>query len=89
MKTQVVVDLLSNMLWSTFWISLPLLMVGLVAGVVISFIQIITSIQDPSFSAVPRLFAVFAALVLLLPWILFRLTDYTSQLLRDVARYGN
>jgi len=43
-----------------------LLAIGLVAGVIISLLQIVTSIQDPSFSAVPRLLVFFAAILLML-----------------------
>lgn len=88
MNAQSIVDLIAGMLWSCFWISLPLLAVGLVAGVIISLLQIVTSIQDPSFSTVPRLLAFFAAILLMLPWIILRLTTYTSHLFQDLARYA-
>ena len=88
MNDRSVVDLVSSMLWSSFWISLPLLLVGLVAGVLISLFQIVTSIQDPSFSAVPRLLAFIAAIILMLPWIILRLTTYTIHLLQDLPKYA-
>jgi flagellar biosynthetic protein FliQ len=88
MNAQSIVDLIAGMLWNCFWISLPLLAVGLVAGVIISLLQVVTSIQDPSFSAVPRLIAFFAAIILVLPWMVLRLTTYTSHLFEDLARYA-
>lgn len=88
MNDQSVVDLVSGMLWSSFWISLPLLLVGLIAGIIISLFQIITSIQDPSFSAVPRLLAFFVAIIMLLPWIVLRLTTYTTSLFQDLPKYA-
>jgi flagellar biosynthetic protein FliQ len=88
MNAQSVVDLLAGMMWNCFWLSLPLLTVGLVAGVIISLLQIVTSIQDPSFSAVPRLVAFFAAILLLLPWMILRLSTYTVQLFQDFSRYA-
>ncbi|MGO9242285.1 MAG: flagellar biosynthetic protein FliQ [Bryobacteraceae bacterium] len=88
MNDQSVVDLVSGMLWSSFWISLPLLLVGLIAGIIISLFQIVTSIQDPSFSAVPRLLAFFVAIVILLPWIVLRLTTYTTSLFQDLPKYA-
>jgi len=88
MNAQSVVDLIAGMLWSCFWVSLPLLAVGLVAGVIISLLQIVTSIQDPSFSAVPRLLAFFAAILLMLPWMILRLTTYTCHLFQDLAKYA-
>jgi flagellar biosynthetic protein FliQ len=88
MTTQTVVDLISGMLWNCFWTGLPLLAVGLVAGLLISLLQIVTSIQDPSFSAVPRLLAFFTGVLLLLPWMILRLTTYTTHLLQSLGQYA-
>ena len=88
MNSQNVVDLIRQAFWTTFWLSLPLLVVGFVAGIVISLVQIVTSIQDSSFGAVPRLVAFLAALVLFLPWMLARLVSYTVALLGDFSRYA-
>lgn len=88
MNDQSVIDLVSGMLWSAFWISLPLLLVGLVAGIIISLVQILTSIQDPSFSAMPRLLAFFAGIIILLPWIILKLTTYTTHLFQDLPKYA-
>ena len=81
------VDLISRMLWTSFWICLPLLVVSLLVGLLVSLFQIITSIQDPSFSAVPRLLAFFVTLLLLLPWIILRLTSYTVELFQHMAKH--
>jgi len=88
MNPQSVVDLISGMLWNSFWVCLPLLAIGLIAGVIISLLQVITSIQDPSFSAVPRLLAFFAAILLMLPWMILRLTTYTGHLFEDFSKYA-
>ena len=88
MNAQSVVDLIAGMLWGCFWICLPLLAVGIVAGIIISLLQIVTSIQDPSFSAVPRLLAFFGAILLMLPWMILRLTTYTCHLFSDFAKYA-
>jgi len=59
-----------------------------IVGVVISLLQTLTSIQDPSFGAVPRLAALFVALLLVLPWILMRLITYSERLLADLSKYA-
>ena len=89
MDAQSIIDLIAGMLWSCFWISLPLLAVGLVAGVIISLLQIVTSIQDSSFSAVPRLTAFLAVLLVAMPWMLTRLITYTSALFGDLGRFAH
>jgi len=44
-------------LMATFWLSAPLLTIGFIAGLVISLVQIATSMQDNAFSTIPRLVA--------------------------------
>ena len=88
MTTSTVSDLIRHALITTFWLSLPLLAVGFVAGIVISLLQIVTSIQDTAFGTVPRLAAFLTALLLVLPWMLMRLMAYTSLLFGDLSRYA-
>lgn len=87
MTPQSVIDLLHHALMATFWISLPLLAIGLIAGILISLLQILTSIQDPAFGSVPRLAAFLAGLLIAMPWMLSRLTAYTAGLFGDLGRY--
>lgn len=83
------VDLFRQAFMTTFWVSLPLLMVGFVIGVVVSLVQIITSMQDPAFGAVPRLAAFLFGLLLLMPWMIGRLVSYTTALFGDLGRYAH
>lgn len=88
MTPSVVVDITRQAFMTAFWISMPLLMIGFVVGLVISLVQIVTSIQDASFSTVPRLAAFLLGIILALPWMLSRMLDYTSALLGDFSRYA-
>ncbi|WP_321476539.1 flagellar biosynthetic protein FliQ [uncultured Paludibaculum sp.] len=88
MESQVVVDIIRQALMTAFWLSLPLLAIGFVAGIVISLLQIVTSVQDPAFGSVPRLVAFLAGIVLFLPWMLMRLCTYTTGLFGDLSRYA-
>jgi flagellar biosynthetic protein FliQ len=88
MTSQTAIDIFRQMLMTTFWLSLPLLVVGLVAGIVISLLQIVTSIQDNSFAAVPRLAAFFFGLLMLLPWMTTKLMTYTTSVFGDFSRYA-
>lgn len=88
MTPDTVVQIIRNTLITTFWLSAPLLAIGLVAGVLISLLQIVTAIQDAAFSAVPRLLAFLAGIILLLPWILTKLMAYTTSVIGDLPRYA-
>src|SRR5579885_1646804 len=83
-----VVDLMRGALLTTFWLSLPILAAGFVIGIVMSLIQILTSIQDSGFNAVPRLTAFLAAFVLSMPWMLGKLISYTEVLFGDLGKFA-
>ena len=88
MTPELVVQVMRQALMAAFCLSAPLLVVGFIAGLVISLVQIATSIQDNSFSTFPRLAAFLAGLMLLLPWMLSRAMSYTTALFGDLGRYG-
>ena len=70
------------------WLKKHAMIVGFVVGILISLVQIVTSIQDAGFSTIPRLGAFLATLLLALPWMLTKITSYTIVLLGDLGRYG-
>jgi flagellar biosynthetic protein FliQ len=88
MTSALAVDLFRHALLETFWLSLPLLAIGFVVGIAVSLLQVLTSIQDSSFAAVPRLIAFLGGLLLLLPWMTAKLVTYTTILLGDFGRYA-
>jgi flagellar biosynthetic protein FliQ len=88
MTPEFVSDLMRQSLMVAFWLSLPLLVIGFVAGALVSLVQILTSIQDPAFSAVPRLAAFLVGLILFLPWMLSKLMAYAALILGNLARYA-
>lgn len=88
MTPESVVDTLRQALLTALWVGAPLLMVGFVAGVLMSLLQIVTSIQDAAFNAIPRLLAFLFALILSMPWMLKKMTVYTAAVLGDLGRYA-
>ena len=88
MTPEMAVEIFRHTLMTTFWLSLPVLTIGFVVGIAVSLLQVLTSIQDTSFGAVPRLVAFLVGLLLLLPWMTARLVSYTSILFGDFSRYA-
>ena len=87
MTPDLVVQILRQTLMTTFWLALPLLAIGFIAGIVISLVQIATSMQDNAFSTIPRLVVFLAGLLFLMPWMLQRSMQYTIQMLGDFSKY--
>ena len=88
MNSDAVVQIVRDALMMAFWLAAPVLMVGFVAGIVMSLLQIVTSIQDTAFSTVPRLAAVLAVLILAMPWMLQKASTYAISILGNLSRYG-
>ncbi|MGA3188944.1 MAG: flagellar biosynthetic protein FliQ [Bryobacteraceae bacterium] len=89
MTTAAVVDLMRTAFLTTFWLALPILAVGFIIGIIMSLAQILTSIQDASFAAVPRLLAFLTALLVAMPWMLTKLIAYTTTLFGDFGRFAH
>ena len=88
MTPEFAVQIIRQALLMALWLSAPLLIIGFIAGVLISLLQIVTSIQDSAFSAVPRLAAFLLGLMFLMPWMLKHISGYTVSILGDLGRYA-
>jgi flagellar biosynthetic protein FliQ len=71
----------------TLVICLPMMGVGLAVGVLISVFQAATQIQDATLSLVPKLVAMFIALILAFPWIMDKMMTYTTKLFTNLPQY--
>lgn len=61
-------------------VSAPMLGLGLLVGVLVSIFQAITQIQEQTLSFVPKIVAVFVAVLLFGPWMLSLMVDYTREI---------
>lgn len=87
MSTDMAVELARKTLETAFLLSAPILLVALVTGLLVSVLQVMTSVQDITISTVPRLFAVALTTFLLLPWSLRKLMVFMLGVLSDLRRY--
>ena len=88
MNADLAVELARQALMTAFWVSAPILLLGFVAGVIISIVQILTSMQDPAFNTIPRLAAFLLGALALLPWMTERLVVYTIALYSNLGRFA-
>jgi flagellar biosynthesis protein FliQ len=64
----------------TLQLAMPILLFGLVAGVLVSIFQAVTSIQEFTLTFVPKLLAVILALVIFGPWMISTMVNFTVNL---------
>ena len=88
MTPEAVVQILRQALLTALWVAAPLLLIGFVAGISMSLVQIVTSIQDSAFNTIPRLVMFLLGLLLLMPWMLRKMTAYSLAILGDLGRYA-
>jgi flagellar biosynthetic protein FliQ len=82
------VQLLRGGVLQTLLISAPLLLIGMVVGLIISIFQATTSIQEQTLSFVPKIAAILGALVLLGPWIMASMVQFTVRLFARIPELG-
>ena len=83
MSHALVVDLARNAIMTAMLLAGPMLVLALVVGLVVSVIQAVTQIQEQTLSFVPKLFAVGAAFLIALPWMMQVMIKYTTELFRS------
>jgi len=71
----------------TLLISAPLLIIGMVVGLVVSIFQAVTQIQEVTLVFVPKIIAVLLAMILVLPWMMNVMIAYTQNLFNNIPMY--
>src|SRR5688500_3397956 len=74
-------ELIRHTLVLALVVSAPMLVIGLGVGIIVSLLQAVTQIQEQTLTFIPKIAAMFAAAILLLPWIGQRLIEYTASML--------
>ena len=68
-------------------VSAPMLAAGLIVGVIISVVQIVTSIHDTALAFVPRIVVTFVVFLIVFPWMMATMVSYTHTLLASFQPY--
>ncbi|TLD96042.1 flagellar biosynthesis protein FliQ [Helicobacter jaachi] len=69
----------------TLILSLPMLLAGLIVGLLVSIFQATTQINEMTLTFVPKILAVVAVIIFAMPWMINMITDYTRMLLTMIA----
>ena len=73
-------DLIRHTLVLTLVVSAPMLLIGLAVGIIVSLLQAVTQIQEQTLTFIPKIVAMVAAAILLMPWMGQRLLEYSSAI---------
>lgn len=73
-------DLVRNTLLLALIISGPMLVIGLIVGIIISLLQAVTQIQEQTLTFIPKIVSMVLAAVVMMPWIGHRLMTYAADM---------
>lgn len=87
MSAEFVIQLAGQAVYLVLKASAPMLLAGLVIGLLVSVFQATTQIQEQTLAFVPKIVGVLLAMLLFGPWILTSLVDFTFNILNNLHKY--
>lgn len=87
MSVEFIADLATRTLWVTLLVSAPILGLGLAVGVAVSIFQAVTQIQEMTLTFIPKVIAIFLAILIFGKWMILILLNFTSNLWTNIPSY--
>lgn len=87
MTQEFILDFAMEAIKTTLLVSAPMLVFGLITGLLVSIFQAVTSIQELTLTFIPKILAVFIALILFLPWLLQIMVGFTASVFTNFPGY--
>ena len=82
-----VLNIARDMIWTIFKCAMPLLLVSLIVGLIISIFQTVTSIQEQTLTFVPKLVAIILAILLCGSWLMNNCVEFLQELCNKFSVY--
>ncbi|MCI6170759.1 MAG: flagellar biosynthesis protein FliQ [Selenomonadaceae bacterium] len=87
MSGDLVIQLGQEALMVVLLVSAPMLGLGLIVGLAVSVFQATTSIQEQTLAFIPKIIAVFVAVLIFGPWMLSIMVEYVTNMLVNLPSY--
>ncbi len=84
MDISTVISLGKNAMEVALLLSMPILIISLIAGLAVSIFQAVTQIQEMTLTFIPKIIAVAISLIFLAPWMTKLIVNYTTQLYSSI-----
>jgi flagellar biosynthesis protein FliQ len=86
MNVEFATELLKTLIFQAVTLAAPILMTALVIGLAISLFQSVTSIQEQTLTFVPKALGIVGLLVVILPWLLRSLIEFTTAMIQKMPQ---
>ena len=87
MTPEFVVSIAKDAITLTILLAMPMLMLGLIVGLTVAIFQAVTQVQEMTLMFVPKILAVFLGLLFASPWMLDKITVFTTKLIENIPYY--
>ena len=87
MTPEFVIGFAREAIETTLTIALPMLAIGLGVGVFVSILQAATQIQEMTLTFIPKIVAIFLAVLFFFPWIMDKMLVYTREVFLNIPQY--
>ncbi|MGN7356024.1 flagellar biosynthesis protein FliQ [Paenibacillus sp. SAF-054] len=87
MTSDFIIGLAGQAVYTVLKVSAPMLLLGLIVGLIVSIFQATTQIQEQTLAFIPKIVAVLLAILLFGPWILTTLVDFTYNIFNNLYKY--
>ena len=77
MNQETAIEMLRSLITVSLLLVTPIIGAAIIVGVIVSLLQAVTSIQEPTLSFAPKLIAVGAVIVVGAPWMIRQLMQFT------------
>lgn len=86
MNPEFAIELLKNMMYQALALSAPFLAAAMTIGLAVSLFQAVTSIHEQTLTFVPKAIGIVGVLLLLLPWIVRTLVEFTTAVIEKMPQ---
>ena len=86
MNVDQAIDVVKNLMMLCLKMSLPLLLSAMIIGLLVSFFQAITSLQEQTLTFVPKAMFMVVIFVILFPWLTNTMLDYTTEMFNAMSQ---
>ena len=89
MTPQYVIHIGQQAITLMLMISAPMLLAGLTIGLAVSILQAVTQVHEVTLTFIPKILAVSLALMVALPWMLQKMLEFMTMLIRQIPAVAN
>ena len=87
METLSISDAMNSAMWVIVLASMPVLLIAMGVGLIVGILQTATSIQEQTLAFIPKIVAVFVAILIFGPWMLRIMVEYVTNIMVNLPLY--